>query len=168
MRYKNPHNILLVLLLFVFGSTAAYAKWNFTGNLKIKIHKGLSVIEDVNMDFAYISPDPAGDTITLSANDTISAAGTSSLSGTPVSGEFTATGTENAAIDISFSPNNSRKLSGPGSEIPLNNYTHNAGVTPALDALGSLTFKVGVDLSVGASQAVGTYTGTYKVIVNYN
>ncbi len=42
-----------------------------------------------------------------------------------------------------------------------------AGATPTL-AGGSDTFNVGATLHVGATQAVGTYSGTFAVTVIYN
>ncbi len=45
--------------------------------------------------------------------------------------------------------------------------TDDAGASPTLVG-GSDTFNVGATLNVGATQASGTYSGTFAVTVNYN
>ena len=44
---------------------------------------------------------------------------------------------------------------------------HGAGVTPTLDSGGSLTFNVGADLRVKNNQAIGPYSSSYTITVNY-
>ncbi|MBL4667531.1 MAG: DUF4402 domain-containing protein [Sneathiella sp.] len=49
----------------------------------------------------------------------------------------------------------------------LNNFSHDAGGTPATDGSGDLVFNVGGDLVVNVAQVSGAYAGTYTVTVNY-
>ncbi len=51
--------------------------------------------------------------------------------------------------------------------MTIDTFNHDAGATPTL-AGGSDTFNVGATLHVGATQAAGTYSGTFSVTVNYN
>ncbi len=50
---------------------------------------------------------------------------------------------------------------------PAPPFTDDAGAIPTLVG-GSDTFNVGATLNVGATQAAGTYSGTFDVTVNYN
>ena len=52
--------------------------------------------------------------------------------------------------------------------MTVDTFTDDAGVNPKLPAGGSDTFNVGATLNVGATQAAGTYSGTFAVTVNYN
>ena len=52
--------------------------------------------------------------------------------------------------------------------MTVDTFNHDAGATPSLPPGGSETFNVGATLNVGATQASGTYSGTFAVTVNYN
>ena len=52
--------------------------------------------------------------------------------------------------------------------MSVDTFNHDAGATPSLSGGGSDTFNVGATLNVGATQAAGTYSGTFDVTVNYN
>ncbi len=79
---------------------------------------------------------------------------------------FTVTGNPNTPVTITLPA--SATLSGPGAAMTVNNFARTpAAPTPNLDASGNLTFNVGASLAVNASQATGTYNGTYTVTVNY-
>ena len=58
-------------------------------------------------------------------------------------------------------------MTGPGTAMALGNFTHDAGGSPAFDGSGDLSFNVGADLTVNASQAAGEYSGSYSVTVDY-
>lgn len=160
--------LLLGGAVAAFGATALsqYAQaTDATGNASAVIRAAITLIEDTAMDFGEITPNPAGDVITLTAAGGISAASGSDLNGTPSAGGFTATGTGLTAVTISFSSGD--VLTGPGTDIPLGSLNHDAGGSPAFDAGGDLNFDVGGQLTIGASQTAGTYNGTYTVTVDY-
>lgn len=136
-----------------------------TGNASATIQQAIVLTEDTAMDFATILADPAGDTVTLDTSDGVTSTGASTFSGTPASGVFSATGTPNAAVTISFSSGDT--LTGPGAAMALGTFTTDAGGTPAFDASGDLSFNVGANLGVNASQVGGDYTGTYTLTVDY-
>lgn len=117
------------------------------------------------MDFATVFVMPSGDNITLSPSSVISSANGSIFSGTPESASFSAQGDKNAAASISFSVGD--VLTGPGAAMPLGNFTHNAGVTPAFTSNKKLDFKVGATLTINPNQASGTYSGIFTVTVDY-
>ena len=116
------------------------------------------------MDFGTIAVDGGGGTVTISAAGAVSGPAGYTFSGAPAAGAFTASGDATTAVTISFSAGS---LTGPGTAMTLNNFTHDAGVTPTTDGTGDLTFNVGADLVTNAVQASGAYSGTYTVTVNY-
>ena len=137
------------------------------GTASASISQIITITENTLMSFGTIAVNGVTDTVTLSVLGVPTAgAQPYQFSGAPASGNFTATGDANAAIAITFSTGDT--LTGPGAAMPLNNFTHDAGGTPALSAGGSLVFNTGADLVVGTSQATGAYSGGYTVTVNYN
>jgi len=145
-------------------ATQAQAE-DITGNASAEIQQAIVLTEDTAMDFATVLADPAGDTVTLDTSNGVTSSGASTFSGTAASGAFSATGTPNAAVTISFSSGDT--LTGPGAAMGLGTFTTDAGGTPAFDASGDLSFNVGANLTVNAGQAGGAYTGTYTLTVDY-
>jgi len=145
-------------------SSAAHAT-DETGDASASIVSPIVITETTSMDFASIIADAAGDTVTLTPLSGISSTGASTFSGTTTAALFDVTGDGNAAVTIAFSTGD--VLSGAGTDMPLGNFAHNAGGSPAFDASGDLQFSVGADLTVGASQTAGAYTGTYTLSVDY-
>lgn len=90
-----------------------------------------------------------------------------------------ATGTASAAgkFEVSGQPNTTLSVILPasvvltgnkGGTITVNNFTgYPSSSQLVLDASGEGNLNVGADLNIGASQASGTYKGTYPVTVNY-
>lgn len=148
--------------IMVAGS-AAFAT-DQTGNASAQIQQAISITEDTQMDFGTIAVDGSGGTVTITAAGSVSGPAGYTFSGSPAGGTFTASGDASTAVTISFTDGS---LTGPGTAMTLNNFTHDAGGTPTTDGTGDLTFNVGADLVVNASQASGAYSGTYVVTVNY-
>ena len=135
-----------------------------TGNASAQIETQITITEDTAMDFGTIAVDGSGGTVTISAAGAVTGPGAYSFSGSPAAGTFTASGDASTAVTITFT---NGSLTGPGTAMTLNNFTHDAGGTPTTNGSGDLTFNVGADLVVNAAQASGAYTGTYTVSVNY-
>ena len=150
------HNIVLHFLLFLSFFFTPYVAFG----------KPIGGREKTSMDFATIIIDTTGDTITLTPSGSISAANASMFTGTASASEFSMSGDKNTAVSISFSSGD--VLTGPGSNMPLGSFTHDAGPTPSLDNKGKLVFNVGANLTINASQADGAYSGTYMVTVDYD
>tara|TARA_B100001989_G_scaffold249166_1_gene223988 strand:+ start:162 stop:620 length:459 start_codon:yes stop_codon:yes gene_type:complete len=117
------------------------------------------------MSFGIIIPDSAGDVVTLSPSGGLSSQNMTIFSGSPQSGFFTVKGDKNTAFVISFSSGD--VLTGPGGNMPLGSFTHDAGASPAFPPNGTITFNVGASLTIGASQQGGGYTGSYTVFADY-
>jgi hypothetical protein len=128
-------------------------------------NKTITVTETQQMNYGTIAVTSGGGTVTIAANGTVSAPGGFVLSGAPTAGLFHVTGSNNCAVVISFTAGS---LTGPGTAMPLGNFTTNAGANPTLQPpAGQLDFNVGADLSVNAGQLGGNYSGTYTVTVIY-
>lgn len=135
-----------------------------TGNASATIQQAISITENTAMDFGTIGIDGTGGTVTVSTAGAVSGPGGYAFSGSPAAGNFTASGDASTAVTISFTAGT---LTGPGAAMTLNNFSHDAGVTPTTNGSGDLTFNVGADLVVNVAQASGAYSGTYTVTVNY-
>ncbi len=85
--------------------------------------------------------------------------------GTPQAASFTVNGEGTSAYTITL-PASATISDGGGNNMTVNNFTHDAGASPALTA-GADTFSVGADLVIGAGQVAGAYTGSFTVTVNY-
>ena len=112
----------------------------------------------------------SGGTVTVSSNNLRSAGGDVFLfpSGQVTAAGFTISGAPNASYNIDLPPNEFVKLTGPGGEMSVNNFSSSPSITGLLSAGGSQTLTVGATLVVGSNQAPGEYTGSFSVIVNYN
>nr|WP_276316642.1 DUF4402 domain-containing protein [Halomonas flagellata] len=83
--------------------------------------------------------------------------------------EFTVSGDAEATYTIQLPGNDFVKLTGPGSDMVINDFTSApSGAGGQLSAGGSQALTVGGTLNVGFAQAPGDYAGTFSVIVNYN
>jgi len=136
-----------------------------TGHASATILPAITVVENTALDFGQIGATSAGGAVVISTAGAVSGPAAYSFSGSPTVGSFTVTGYPNTAVTIAFSSGNI--VSGPGAAMPLESFTHDAGVSPSLNGGGNLTFVVGATLAVNANQATGSYSGTYSVTVNY-
>ncbi|HXZ02220.1 MAG TPA: DUF4402 domain-containing protein [Stellaceae bacterium] len=138
-----------------------------TGHANAVILQAITVTENTQLNYADISAPAGGGTVTVTAAATPSETGTGfTFLGTPAAGQFTATGSASQTAVITFSTGDTLS-DGAGHTMNLGNYTTDAGSSPAFNSSGNLVFHVGADLTVGANQVAGTYTGTYTVTVNY-
>lgn len=149
-------SLLFVTLLLGFS---------LAGVSEVSAKQVSNVQERTEMSFGTILVDPNGDMITLSPSGSISAQGSSIISGAFTAGEFRAQGDKYAAVSISFSAGDI--LTGPGSTMALGSFTHNAGAAPAFDNTGKIQFNVGATLTINAPQYDGLYSGTYTIFIDY-
>ena len=145
---------IVIIFSFIISFTFASV---FAANVTLR--------ERDKIDFATIIVDPAGDLIVITPSGNISASNMSFFSGSPSAARFSAQGDKNTVASISFSSGDT--LTGSGAAIPLGNFTHDAGTTPAFSSNKKLEFNVGASLTVNPSQAEGAYTGVYTVTVDY-
>jgi hypothetical protein len=113
----------------------------------------------------------SGGTVTISHSDVRSAGGGVVLvsSSEGAAARFTVSGDALATYTIQLPGNNFVKLTGPGAEMAVNDFTSSpSGAGGDLGLLGSQTLSVGATLSVGSGQSTGDYSGSFTVTVNYN
>jgi uncharacterized protein DUF4402 len=79
---------------------------------------------------------------------------------------FTVSGQGSATYAITL-PASATVTSGANT-MTVNGFTSNPAGTGTLSGAGSQNLLVGATLNVGASQATGTYSGTFDVTVTYN
>ncbi|MDR9438013.1 MAG: DUF4402 domain-containing protein [Halomonas sp.] len=90
-------------------------------------------------------------------------------SGEGLAAEFTVSGNAEATYTIQLPGDDFVTLTGPGSDMVINNFTSTpSGTGGQLSAGGSQILTVGGTLNVGFSQTPGDYAGSFSVIVNYN
>jgi len=87
-------------------------------------------------------------------------------SGGITSASFTVTGIPLLTFAITLP--SSAAITAGGNSMTVNTFTSSPSGTGQLSVLGSQTVTVGATLNVGASQASGSYTGTFSVTVVYN
>lgn len=152
--------------LVATGAQAQVASSSASTKATVKILKPITISEDKALDFGTVIVDQAG-SVSLPAT----AAGVSvcttvtCLAGTSSSGQFTVSGTKNEKFSVTMPA--TVNMTGPGTlAVTLTNNLPTGG--PKLDTSGLYKLAVGGSFTVTATQAEGTYTGTYAVSVNYN
>jgi len=136
------------------------------GSASVSIIQSAEITESQGMSFGQIAlNNNQGDVITLAPDGSTSSITANVISGSLVQNAiFSASGAPNAPISLTFQ---NGFITGAGSSMNIQNFTHNAGETPTLSPAGSLTFKVGAELQINENQATGNYNGTYQITVNY-
>ena len=137
------------------------------GSATATISRILTVAETSSLDFGTIAISPLSGVVTLSAAGTASTTiPAAQVTGSIAAAQFLVSGDPNAIVSISFSSGDT--LTGPGSAMSLQDFSHDAGSTPTIGPDGNLVFRVGASLAVNANQSTGAYAGQYTVTINYN
>ncbi|MHB8914705.1 MAG: DUF4402 domain-containing protein [Thiobacillus sp.] len=112
----------------------------------------------------------SGGTVVVSANGVRSASGGVMLvpSGAGVAAQFAVSGDPNLTYAISLPANGMVSLTSGANSMAVNSFTSSPSLTGTLSAGGTQTVSVGATLSVGSNQAIGNYSGSFDVTVNYN
>ena len=150
-----------------FASTAqAAASANADAKAQILSSLTLAVAPGTTLDFGQIAPNGAG-TVKVDAQGARTCSALLVCVGTPNPITFNVTGTPNASVSVTL-PSAAVNLSnGSGGTMSLGSLTYYAPNGLTLVA-GATSFNVGGTLTVGAAQAVGSYTGQFAVSVEYN
>ncbi len=137
-----------------------------TTNVTITIAAPISISNTANLDFGTMVTTGTAGTVTVTPAGARSSVDVDLLGGVPAAAAFDVTGEGNANYSITVP--SSTTLSSGGDTMTVDTFTDDAGASPRLPGGGSETFNVGATLNVGATQAAGTYSGTFSVTVNYN
>ena len=140
-----------------------------TGTANAKIIAPITITANLTLEFGQIVTGTGASVVritpagvrSLESGDASLAGGTSRAATFDITGEASTT----YAITL---PAGAATLTGPGTDMTVDTFTSNPTPTGTLDGSGDETISVGGDLNVGASQASGSYTGTYTMTVDYN
>lgn len=168
---------MTAVALFLMGSGTSVQAITAQGDVQANIITSLSFSKIDTLDFGSVMSDASGSVVRVApvtgARTLVSGTGTLVTGGSENDGTFTLGGVPgmNMFIDIPTSATVSYGVN----SMTVNNFIWSYdGSTPssadgpaALNMGGSATLSVGADLTVGANQPAGLYTGTYSVTVNY-
>jgi len=139
-----------------------------SANATARIVTPIAIAKTADMNFGDVVAGGSAGTVVLTPAGVRSATGGTTLgnAGATAAAAFNVTGQGSATYSISL-PASTTVTSG-GNTMTVNAFASNPSGTGALSAGGSQALTVGATLNVGASQATGTYTGTFNVTVTYN
>lgn len=147
-----------------------------TSAVKVVTIKALNIINTAPLDFGSIIPAAAAGTVSINAQTGARTQTVVTPVGAPFSrARFVAAGTPFRVVTLSLTPSPTITISNGASTMTINQLRVSAnGGTPqpfgpnhTLNAIGVINFDIGGRLNVGANQAVGTYTGTFTLTMNY-
>ena len=165
----------LAIALAGIGSSDAFAQASATAtaNSSAVIANPIAITNTAALNFGEIVAGSTAATVVVTA----AAAPTRTLAGAAdaflvtsaiSSAAFNISGRAAATFAVTLPA--SATLTSGANTMTVNTFTHSLGATPTLPAAASqpLAMYVGGTLNVGASQAAGTYNGSFSVTVAYN
>jgi hypothetical protein len=138
-----------------------------TSNADAVVIAPIGISNTTGLNFGRVAPTGVAGTVVVDTADGRTSTNVDLVSGgTVTSADFAITGEASEGYSITLPA--SATITSGANNMTVDTFTHSAGGSPALDGTGNHSFSVGATLNVGAAQAVGTYTGTFSVTVNYN
>jgi len=161
-----PGVIMIFTLLVAFtGDAFSQNSATATANASAVIVTPLQISNTAAMLFGQVAAGTAAGTVVLETTGNRSVTGGTKLgTGTGQAASFNVTGESGYTYNITLP--SSVNLTFGSNTMAVGSFTSNPSGSGTLTG-GSSTLKVGATLSVGASQAAGTYTGTFDVTVAY-
>ena len=164
---------LVFLFIAVLGYTVtvnAQASATVSNTAGATIVTPIAIAAGLPMSFGNLSTTTGGTVLLTAAGVRSVAGGAVTLptpTGTVQAATFTVTGGTTATYTITL-PGAASTLTDAGSHtMTLDTWTSNPSGTGTL-AAGTQTVSVGGTLHLSSAQAVGTYSGSFSVTVNYN
>jgi hypothetical protein len=159
--------IVAASVLFAAGAQAQFDSDSATANAGANIVAPIAITATAQLHF--------GDIVASAASGTVELTPGGDRTGTDVT-LGNGAGVSVASFDVDGDPDGTFAITLPvsstisnGTEtMTINGYTSVPAATGTLNGTGEATIAVGATLQVGASQASGTYTGTFDVTVAYN
>ncbi len=163
--YTNIASLLSISTLIFVGIHKDVQAKTISAQSSVEIIENLYLTETQSMSFGVLAVSAStSEIISLTPLGTVTSSSSAQAQGGAQNARFTASGTPNALITMSF---NNGTLSGSGTDMTLTNFSHDAGLSPTLNSSGALDINVGADLHLNADQGIGLYNGTYQITVNY-
>jgi Mat/Ecp fimbriae major subunit len=135
-----------------------------TATAEVDIIAAVTLSQDVGLDFGVVASSATAGTVTLpTTSNTRTCSASVTCVGTAARGAFTVSNAASGYVVAITVPASTTLASGANSM----SVTLNPSMTSFTSTGAAQVFHVGGTLSVGASQAAGTYTGTYNVSADY-
>jgi len=159
----------LVFGAAVLASTAAFAQSSATANATARIITAISLAKNTDLNFGDIVPGGTAGTVVLTpAGVRTPAGGIVAVTNTFTPAAFTVSGQAGGLYTVTL-PVAAVTLSSGANSMTVDTFTSNpSGTAGVIAGGGTQALAVGGTLHVGATQASGTYTGTFTVSVAYN
>ena len=163
------------LTLAVLGASALLATASApalaataSANAGATIVAAITISKTADLSFGNVVAGGSIGTVVLSTAGSRSVTGGTTLgnAGSTAAAAFTVEGEASATYAITLPASTS--ITSGGNNMTVNTFTSNPSSTGTLSGAGSQTLLVGATLNVSASQATGTYTGSFDVTVAYN
>ncbi len=140
-----------------------------TANANATIVTPIAIAVGADLEFGSVAAGAAASVVRIStagARSLVSGDATLVSGGTIQAGSFDVTGAASTGYDVTLPA--SITITAGANNMTVNTFVSSVGASSTLSGAGAETFTVGADLQVGATQAAGSYTGTFNVTVNYN
>lgn len=164
--------VAMAVISAALGASEAWAQQNSattSANASATIVPAIAISKTADLNFGDVVAGSTAGTVVLSTAGARSVTGGTTLGNTAgaAAASFSVTGDPSATYAITL-PSSAVTLTSGANTMTAGTFTSNPSGTGTLSAGGSQTVAVGGTLSVGATQATGTYTGTFNVTVAYN
>jgi hypothetical protein len=160
--YMKKVTVLGAVMAAALYAGQARAANSVSAGASVEIAAPISITQTTALAFGNIGPSVDAGTVTISLAGAQSVTGgVTALGGTVAAGAFSVTGASGATYSVTVPGTVS--LTGPGTAMTATLTNDGGGSLTG----GTDTFNIGGTLSIGASQAAGSYSGTYTVSVNY-
>lgn len=160
---------LLLCGTLPFATSSASAAATQTASGQVSILSPLSVLKNADLDFGELVVTGAGTAVMDPVAGALSTTGGVTQAGTAAHpAQFTGTGSKNSIVHVRIptTPITVTRVGGTET-MTVSNWTLDQSANLKVPANDTFNFSVGGTLNVGTAQAVGTYTGTFQVTVQY-
>jgi hypothetical protein len=169
---KNMKKVIILIVLFSGFAVSSFAQTSAGANAAATIVTPISISKVTDLNFGNISLNPTspGGTVYLApsaAGTRTPSAGVSlpSVTGTVSAAKFGVGGEGTSTFSIGIP--SSITINGPSSST-MSIVPESSPASTGTLVGGALDLYVGGTITVGSSQTLGAYTGTFAVTVNYN
>lgn len=161
--------VLVVLAMIVIAFVAVQTQAaSATSTADATVITPISITNTAGLNFGKFAAGTGG-TVVMAADGTRTKTGAVVLA-TGTSGavaSFDIAGDANATYAITL-PSVDQSIASGANTMVVKTFTSSPATSGTLSSTGASTVKVGATLTVGSAQAVGTYTGSFSVSVEYN
>jgi hypothetical protein len=158
---------LFAILLLAVPASGEAATQNATG--QVSLLSPLSVLNTADLNFGDLVVSGAGTAVIDPLAGSLTTTGGVTKAGTAAHAAlFTGTGSKNSIVHIRIPTTPITVTRAGGTQtMSVSNWTLDGSANRKVPTSDIFTFAVGATLNVAAGQAVGTYSGTFQVTVQY-